>query len=383
MQENTNTENSNYPEIYEKQNASSEEKYRSIFDIAGDAIFLLDKDTGHILDANQTAVKLYGYEKSEFLMLKNNDLSAEPNKIALVQKTEPDISPVNFHKKNDGTVFPIEMNVTDFEFSEKKVTVLNVRDITSRMIDRKLLEDKNKEMEQLIYIASHDFRSPLLNIAGYSGELKSIYDKIKKTLVNSENHEVISLLNRYFESDIPEAFQYIDQSCAKINNMIDAFLKISRISRSELCYQQINMTEFCTVIASVNNSLLQEKNISVEIKSLPVCMADRNLLNQVFAVLFANSIKFIKKETGGFIKITGTEDNNKIIYCFEDNGVGIPSGKELKIFEVFTKINADIAGEGIGLTIALKIIERHHGIIWVESEEGQGCRFFIQLPKYI
>lgn len=381
IQNSANSEMNNFIENSKSHSPLSVEKYRSVFDAAGDAMFLSDKETGQILEANKAAVAMYGFEKSEFIQLRIADLLAESDKTAQALNTELNHAPVRYHKKKNGIVFPVEITATYFEQFGKKVSVVNIRDISLRLENEKALLEKNKEIEQLIYITSHDFRTPLLNIKGYSNELKTVFRGIKSIVLSSQNIENIAELNKYFEEDIPEAFQYIDGSCTEMNTMIDGMLKISKLRQVELFYQRINMTKFCNSIVALHNNVLKEKNITVEIESLPDCVADINLMNQVLSNLFSNAIKFIKKEVNGFVKITGTEDLNSVTYCVADNGIGIPEGKETIIFEMFKKLNSDTGGEGIGLTIVWKIIERHKGHVWVESEEGNGCRFFLQLPK--
>ncbi len=123
----------------------SEEKYRTLFEVESDALFLVDEDTGNLLEANEAARKLYGYSHEELVGLKAWDLSAEPEKtkkaIKLVEKT---FLPIRYHKKKDGTVFPVEINANDFTLDGRKINLSAIRDITVR----KLAEEALRESEE-------------------------------------------------------------------------------------------------------------------------------------------------------------------------------------------------------------------------------------------
>jgi len=116
---------------------------------------------------------------------------------------------------------------------------------------------------------------------------------------------------------------------------------------------------------------------------LPNCIGDRNLLNQVFTNLIDNAIKYRKMDTQLVLNISGKIENEYIVYCVKDNGIGISKNNIEKIWKLFYRItdNNDIDGEGIGLTIVKNIIQKHSGKVWVKSEYGNGSEFYIALPK--
>ena len=107
-------------------------------------------------------------------------------------------------------------------------------------------------------------------------------------------------------------------------------------------------------------------------------------INQVFSNLIANAINYLDPARTGKIKISGYRNSEHSVYCVEDNGVGMPQEYHKKIFEIFHRLNPkSTQGEGIGLTIVSKILERHMGKIWVESNEGEGSRFYVALPLQV
>ena len=116
--------------------------------------------------------------------------------------------------------------------------------------------------------------------------------------------------------------------------------------------------------------------------TLPSCAGDPSQINRVFSNLLANGLKFLDESRPGQIRIYGKSQNNKSIYCIEDNGIGIASEHQEKIFQIFYQNEPNNReGEGIGLTIVHRIIEKHNGKVWVESEPGKGSKFFVSLPN--
>lgn len=229
IQDFTNHEINNFTENKEISTTLNLELFRCIFNFAGDAMFLADKETGQIIDVNPAAEKMYGYSKTEFINLKNSDLYAQPEITVYALNTEHNNDPVIYHKKKNGLVFPVEISSADFEQSGKILSVIIIRDITFNSETELRIIEKNKEMEQLIYITSHDFRTPLLNITGYSSELKEIFNKIKKIISSFYEIEKSSEISGYFNNDIPEALSYIDDSCIKINKLIENQIKDLRL----------------------------------------------------------------------------------------------------------------------------------------------------------
>ena len=114
---------------------------------------------------------------------------------------------------------------------------------------------------------------------------------------------------------------------------------------------------------------------------MPECKGDRVQINQVFSNLVDNAIKYLEEKQPGSIKISGYKENGHSVYCVEDNGIGIAHKHQEKIFNMFHQLKPGRReGEGLGLTIALRIVDLHRGKIWVESKPGSGSRFFVSLP---
>ena len=242
-------------------------------------------------------------------------------------------------------------------------------------------EAKNKELEQVLYVTSHDLRSPLVNIAGYSKELDY---SLKELMAYIENgHDPTSIkekLSPIVNKDIPESIHYIHTSVLKMETLLKGILILSRLKRLELTIEEIDMNKMITDIIDNHKYRLNELQIKTEVAKLPNCMGDKNQINQVFSNLLDNAIKYSDSERHSFIAISGYHDKDQSVYCIEDNGIGIAPEYKEKIFDIFYQLEPKrVKGEGMGLTIAHRIIEEHNGKIWVESELSKGCKFFVSL----
>jgi len=248
---------------------------------------------------------------------------------------------------------------------------------------RQLVNDKNSEMKRMFYIASHDLRSPLVNIYGFSNELSNYCKRIKQIIDKVDLPEdVQKQLHPLLNSEIPKAIDYICSSTKTIDALLKGLLKISRLGEIVLNRQIINLN---TIIDSIVDSMqyqIQDKNIQITTEELPTCYADSGLIGQALGNLISNAIKYNKKQEGGFIKISGSKRNYYSVYTVEDNGIGIPDDQKDKIFDLFHRVNPEgmITGEGIGLTAVKVILERNNGKIWVESKPDEGTTFYLALP---
>lgn len=243
------------------------------------------------------------------------------------------------------------------------------------------LEDKKNELEQIIYITSHDLRTPLVNIQGFSRELQIALQKIIELLDSGELKKNKNIkINRIVADDIQPAVQFILSGVEKIDSLLAGLLRLSRLGRAAIKFEKLDMNQILAGIIEAFEYRQKEKDFEIVTTKLPGCTGDVMQITQVFTNLMDNAVKYLDPKRKGKIQVSGKRKNGRSIYCIEDNGIGIKTLFLKKIFEIFNRLEPDkTRGEGLGLAIVKRIIERHNGAIWVESEVGKGSKFFVEL----
>ena len=374
----------------------SEEKYRDLFENANDLIQSVNSD-GKFGYVNTKWVEVMGYSQEDLGHLHFVDivrLDQIPYCMELLEK------PLNgevlrnietVFVTRDGKEILVEGNVGQkIKDGELVVSRGIFRDITERRrveAERERLNielsQKNQELEQIIHVASHDLRSPLVNVEGFSKELTH---SLQDLAVILQDEEIPSRIREQsvpiLEVDIPEALNHIQTSIPKMDSLISGLLRLSRVGRMTFNIERLDMNELLANIRAYFEYRIKEEGVTLEIGDLPPCRGDAAQINQVFSNILDNSLKYLDPNTPGIITVTGRIEQDQAIYCVEDNGIGIPEEYQNKVFEIFHRLDpASSKGEGLGLTIVKRIVLRHNGNIWMESARGAGCKLFVSLPK--
>ena len=188
-------------------------------------------------------------------------------------------------------------------------------------------------------------------------------------------------LRAILDQDVPEALEFIQAGVAKIDSLLAGFLRFSRLGRAALNIENLNMNELLAGIAQAMEFQLKESGTTLRIENLPDCQGDLTQISQVFSNLLGNALKYLDAKKTGVIEVSGSIENGRAIYRVIDNGIGIAQEHQSKIFEIFHRLNPkETEGEGLGLTIAQRSLERQDGKIWVESKPNAGSVFFVSLP---
>jgi len=242
---------------------------------------------------------------------------------------------------------------------------LNNEELERKVLERTAqLQISNRELEAFSWSVAHDLRSPLLSITGFS----------------------TILLEEFCSNLDPEGLRLlvsIRKNAERMEMLIKELLDLARLNKSSLNYRSIHMREMVLSEFEEDFSDEDRKSFDLQISELPDVLADPVLIRLVWQNLISNAIKFSRTSKVKKIVIEGKVGLKKVVFSIQDFVVGFDPRQKDKIWGAFQRLhpNDDFPGTGIGLAIVKKIVERHNGEVWVESEIGKGATFFFWLPK--
>ncbi len=269
-------------------------------------------------------------------------------------------------KRNDKTVKDLSMIL----YSMMTVLFLSgiyiinriKKDIEEQKRSEEAIMQLNKELESFTYSVSHDLRAPLRIIDGYADILTTDYT----AKLDEEGNRVLNI---------------VKSNARRMGQLIDDLLNFSHIGRREIVRHYTDMTQL--VKAVVDEQLAGTTvNYKIEIRQLEPAFVDSSLVRQVWINLVSNALKYSQKKEQPFIEISSSKLGANIIYSIKDNGAGFNMKYADKLFGVFQRLHkpAEFEGTGIGLALVNKIVVKHGGKTWAESEIGNGSTFYFSIP---
>jgi PAS domain S-box-containing protein len=358
----------------EKHLAQMEAKYRGLLEAAPDAMVVVS-NLGEIVLLNLRAEEQFGYRRDELVGQKVTSiipagfaerLVADGTRTAaeaLAQQIGTGIELIG-HRK-DGSEFPIEIMLSPLESDEGILVTAAIRDISARKSAESALQQKiqelnrsNEELEQFAYLASHDLQEPLRMVASYTQLLSRRY-------------------KGKLDSDADDFIAFAVDGAAHMQRLIHDLLAYSRVGTKAQQMRETSSEEALRQALMNLRGAIGDSGAQVTHDPLPIVVADEVQLVQVFQNLVGNAIKY---QGPGVPKVhisAARSGGKKWVFSVQDNGLGIEPQYFDKIFGMFQRLHKrdEFSGTGIGLAICKKIVERHGGSIWVESQPGQGSTF--------
>lgn len=393
----------------------SEMIFKGLLESAPDAMVITNGE-GRILMVNAQTEAIFGYNRQEIVGEKveilipdrfhSNHVHHRDNYVHSPKVRAMGVGMALFGKRRDGSEFPVEVSLSPMTLDDGELLVMSaIRDITEQKrieaeikamnenleglvqertqeledLSRELqemnanleqrvtrrtmeLEAINKELEAFSYSVSHDLRAPLRSIDGFSNKiLKDYGDK--------------------FDSQAKDYFNRIMNASRKMGTLIDDLLHLARLSRIEMRIEPANMSEMAEVILHELKESNPGRHVEIHIQDNMIVEADRNLVQIALQNLLGNAWKYSKNQENTKIEFGSFHENNETIYYIRDNGAGFDMKYADKLFGAFQRLHsaAEFEGTGIGLATVQRIIRRHHGNIWAESQPGQGTTFYFTL----
>lgn len=372
----------------------NEERFRLMYEQLPLGYQSLD-EAGRLIEVNPKWLSMMGYTKEEVIGRPFREFLPEryrPIQSERFQrfKTAGEVRSVDFKLiRKDGAVLDVEI---DGEVGRNpdgtfKQTHCVLNDVTERIKAQRereklvrILSAKNEELQSIVYVASHDLKSPLVNICGFGKLLSKHCEQLKDGL---KENEIDDALAQIVDREISEDIDFILQSAEKMNALINGLLEVSRAGMMALTIRPLNMNELIEAIIRNVSYKAQQTGAAITVDPLAPCVGDTAQISRVFTNLIENALKYADPSRKPRIHISAAVSGDHCVYCVEDNGIGIDSAYHGKIFEIFHRLNPQHVsdGEGLGLTIVRRILDRHSGTVWLESAAGKGSKFFVSLSN--
>jgi PAS domain S-box-containing protein len=352
--------------LAEERLRESEIRYRQMFENNRAVKLLIDPKSSEIIDANQAASEFYGYGLDRLKQMKMTDINLLPPEEIFQRMSEAYTEQEDYfqfqHRLASGETRYVEVYSSPIELNGKSVLYSIVHDISDRHKAQEELIRSNQDLQQFAYVASHDLQEPLRNVASC---LQLLEKKYKGEL----------------DGDADQLMHYATDSAVRMKALILDLLTYSRIATKGKPAQPVNCEKLLDQTMENLRSSIIESEAVITHDLLPTVSGDDTQLLQVFQNLIGNAIKF-RRDDPAQIHVSAVKNKNEWVFSIKDNGIGIEPRHLDRIFVIFQRLNkrSQYDGTGMGLAIVKKVVERHGGRIWAESEPGAETTFYFTIP---
>ncbi|SDK73715.1 PAS domain-containing protein [Natronorubrum texcoconense] len=359
------------------------DQFETLFEVLPVGVEVADAD-GRLLEVNETAIDIWGEGPPETDAIEDyarhsgrwadtgepvaDDEWAMFRVLEGEELTEPHVYELENGNGDQRIVLAHGMPVRDESGSVRR-GVVTLTDVTERReYQRRLeetvakLEDSNQRLEQFAYAASHDLQEPLRMVSSYLQLLEKRYSD-------------------EFDSDAEEFLAFAVDGADRMREMIQGLLAYSRVETRGDPFEPVDLESVVTSAREQLRLQIEEEGAAIAVESLPQVQGDAGQLRQVFQNLLSNALTYSGDESPR-VHVSAERAGTEWIVSVHDEGIGIEPGEQNRIFEVFERLHArdEYQGTGIGLALCQRIVERHGGTIWVDSEPGEGSTFSVTLP---
>ncbi len=362
----------------------SDAKFRSVLDGAPDAMVITDP-AGAIQMVNSQAATLFGYSRDDFtgrtlsqlLVLRDNPDEVSPDPT----ERRSDSAYVQFKAlaakydgvRKDGGLFPVEMSRSPLEVGGQPLLISAIRDRSEQQRAEEALGKysldlarSNAELERFAYVASHDLQEPLRMVSSYTQLLSRRY-------------------KGKLDANADEFIAYAVDGATRMQKLINDLLALSRVGTQARPSEPVDTGEVLRrVLSDMKGTIEGAEAVIVAPEEMPSVLADGTQIGQLFQNLIGNALKFHGPQPPRVEITVERDEENFWRFSFKDNGIGIEPQYFERIFVIFQRLHGkeSYPGTGIGLAICKKIVERHGGRLWLESQPDQGANFLFTLPAF-
>jgi PAS domain S-box-containing protein len=372
----------------------SEERYRTMIETMQDGYWETDLP-GNFTYVNDAECKIAGTPREQLLGRNNRQYTDETTAKRLYEifkgmyTTGEPVKSCEFEFiKRNGTRAFAEFSASLRRNAEGKP--IGFQGVTRDSTERKKAEEQlkryaaelersNEEVKNFAYIVSHDLRVPLVNLKGYTSELRTALGVIGANFeaalphLNDEKRSDVAMA---LHEDVPEALEFITNSVSRMDSFINAVLILSRLGRQDLKPEPVDMNALVQAALESMSHQIKERGIEVHVGSMPQVVADRIAMERTIGNILSNAVKYVDPQRPCRIEVAAEINNGETIFSIQDTGRGIAQEDMHKVFAPFRRAGKqDTQGEGMGLAYVQTLVRRHGGRIWCESELGKGTTF--------